>query len=167
MSTKNRIKFLLSILMTIISFYLMVTFLIIPDMKKVSDMQDNISRLEQNIKNLNVIEDNLKDIYNSLKNDYGFLKYFQKGFKKEDIENLLTVFGSNLETEEIYRKSRDSFLEKTFVINIDIDSPKDFYAFLKYIDENSLPIKIDYPIIFEKDKKKIDIRFTAVVYSFE
>jgi len=167
MSTKNRIKFLLSILMTIISFYLMVTFLIVPDMKKVSDMQDNISRLEQNIKNLNVIEDNLKDIYNSLKNDYGFLKYFQKGFKKEDIENLLTVFGSNLEMEEIYSKSRDSFLEKTFVISIDIDSPKDFYAFLKYIDENNLPIKIDYPIIFEKDNEKIDIRFTAVVYSFE
>jgi len=167
MGQKNKIVLLSSIIGTLFIFYAVATFLIIPDIKKSSKLQEDIATLEQNLRNLQNFSENLEDIYSSLKGYNLYLKNFQEGFEKEDLENLFALYAKEVKVEEYLKEDLEKIVKTDFIVDMKIDSPINFYKLIEYINQNSLPIKFDYPIIFEKSENFIDLKLTAVVYSLK
>ena len=166
MNQKNRIIFLSILIFIVALFYLLATFLIIPDMQKSAELKNDIKTLEENIKNLQNIEENLNDLYSSISSYNGYLKYFQESLDKEDLENLFLLYGKDVKIEEIFSENMEKIIKVSFIVDFKIDSPIRFYNLINYINENSLPIKFDYRVIFEKNDRLIDVKFSVVVYSF-
>ncbi|WP_281951472.1 hypothetical protein [Nitrosophilus kaiyonis] len=167
MSSKQKIKFLSIIIAILFLFYFIGTFLIIPDIKKNTQNQENIENLKQEIKNLQNIKENLDDIYASMRGYNKYLRYMHENLDKIDLENLFSLYAKSVVIEKLYTKSKEDLIEKSYIVDMKIDTPKKLYDLIKYINENSMPIKFEYPIIFEKNDHLIDLKFTAVVYFLE
>lgn len=160
---QNKIKYLLFFIFVISFFYATISLFIIPDMQKKQTIENTISLVNSKVKEL-------KKRYSALQNSFidltwyrNYLKNFEGDFSQKDIKPLLEMFGDNIEIKEISKKS-GSVKKIQYSVKLDIKSPKDFYSFLNYIDANFIPIKVEYPIIFKKEKS-LKLRFAMTLYT--
>lgn len=161
----NKIKYLLIAIFLIATFYMFVAFIIIPDLKRKNDLKTDIVKLESKI-------DTLKENYSELQNRYfdlswyrGYLKYLNDRLSAKDLKNILMIYSESVNIKRVDSMQNGKFKIKIFFVTIKIKTPKDFYSFLDYIEKNRLPIKIGYPIEFEK-KDRLKLKFNLFVYSF-
>ncbi|WP_187647313.1 hypothetical protein [Nitrosophilus labii] len=165
MGAKNKIIYLLYTLLFISLFYAVVAFLIIPDMKRAGDLKENISQLESKLKILKEKNSDLQNSFFDLNWYKGYLRYFENGFSKKDLENLLIIYGSEVAVKKVDKNIEENYKVVKYLVSMKIETPKNFYSFLNYVEENRIPIKIEYPIVFEK-KDLIELRFKVALYSF-
>ncbi len=165
MGAKNRIIYLLYTLLFISLFYAVVAFLIIPDMKRAGDLKENISQLESKLKILKEKNNDLQNSFMELTWYKGYLKYFENGFSKKDLENLLIIYGNDVTVKKVNENVEKNYKTAKYLVSMKIETPKNFYSFLNYVEENRIPIKIEYPIVFEK-KDLIELRFNITIFSF-
>ena len=164
MSAKSRIVFLIFIIAVVAFFYLFISFLILPDMHKSANLNQDIKKYEEKIKNLKYLKNSLEDSQAFMRNYNTYFINLKEGLNKEEIKKLFLMYGKDIKIEEILKEDDENFLKTSYIVDMKIDSPKDFYHLISFIIENSLPLKIDYPIIFEKNGQLIDIKFTVFSY---
>ncbi len=160
---QNRIKYLLFSIILISLFYVLISFLIIPDMKSKQSIENEIANTKSKIKDLKIDYKNLQQDLISHPWYRKYLENFDGGFGQKDIRPLLEMFSDDVEIKKIDEKS-DKIKEIKYSVRLTIDSPKDFYLFLDYIDHHFIPIKVEFPIIFQKEKA-LKLNFLMTLYT--
>ncbi|GEM_PF-5566155 len=162
---KERLLYLGLGIGAILTLYVTVAFLIVPDMKRLSDMKQDIVTLEEKNENLKRRIESLQEDLTPLLRYKDYLVRFNKPLQSEEIETMLSLFGEEARVKEGMFYSEDGFKVTEYEASMKVDSPVDFYKAVEYLDTQKIPISIEYPIEFRK-KDKIEISFKMRQYSF-
>lgn len=160
---QNKIKYLLFFIAVISLFYVVIALLIIPDMQKKQSIKNEIAQVNLQVKDLKKSYKQEQESFIDLTWYRNYLENFESGFSKKDIAPLLNMFGENVDIKEIKNKD-GNVKEIKYSVNLEIKSPKDFYLFLDYLDKHYIPIRVDYPIVFKKEKS-LKLHFIMTLYT--
>jgi len=157
----TKIGWLGTILLFLAFSYALITFVIVPDMKRYSETKTGIELLKKEIDEIlqkkAELDEDLIEYGDSEKNSV--LK--RDVPDRKEIEETLGKFGRNVEVQMQKEKKNTIF----YNISMDIEKPAKFYEIFDFIKKEKLPMKIGYPVKFEKKYDMIEVEFTLEIRS--
>ncbi|WP_200762694.1 hypothetical protein [Nitrosophilus alvini] len=145
--------------------YILISFIIIPDMKQYSETKTKIELLKREIDD---ILQKKTDLSKSMGDFAGFEKNLmlaKNTISEKDIEKIIKKYGKNIDIKPQNSVKKDNLYIVLYKISMNIETPVKFYELIEDIKNRKLPLQIDYPVKFEKKDDEIRVEFILKVYS--
>jgi hypothetical protein len=167
-SDNNTIKFLIYVLIFLLSVLILLIFLVIPSIKSYKLNRSELKTFNEKSRYLTEKEIELKKSIESFKNENKkLIKIFDNKFNEKDFIQYSNKYLKNIKLFKVKDNLDKSFDEYNFTASTTTKSPKEFFEFIKNLKNYKSIIKINFPISLESKPNEIDINFNIGVYKSE
>lgn len=93
------------------------------------------------------------------------LTAYDTGFNKQNFQNFVSKFFSEVSLEEVEPKKPDeNFFRYQLNVSVVVKSPQDFYDFLDALSKYENVVKAEFPITMKSENDKINMSFGVRIY---
>jgi cell division protein FtsB len=164
-SENSTIKFLIYVLIFLLSVLALLIFLVIPTIKSYKLNRSDLKTYNEKNENLILKEIELKkNIEIFKKNNNKLIKTFDNKFDEKDFIQYSNKYLKNIKLFKLKGNSNQSFDDYNFTASTSTKSPKEFFEFVKNLKNYKSIIKINFPISLVSKPNKIDINLNMGVY---
>jgi cell division protein FtsB len=164
-SENSTVKFLIYVLIFLISVLALLIFLVIPSIKSYKLNRSELKTFNEKSQYLSEKEIELKKSIKNFKDENKkLIKIFDNQFDEKDFIQYSNKYLKNIKLFKVKDSSDKSFDEYTFSASTTTKSPKEFFEFIKNLKNYKNTIKINFPISLISKPNKIDLNFNIGVY---
>ena len=170
MSKKNTtLKFLIFILIFMIVVFAFVLLFVIPSIKDYKDSKLSYSNSQNLQTELQKEQEELISTLNIIKNkNKNIINTFSQEFKENEFISFTKKYFNDATLVKVHNESNSSALDiYKFNAKIKAKNPKQFYEFVKNLQNYNGIIKINFPITISSKDNFLEINFHMSVYSMK
>lgn len=161
----STIRLLIYILTFLVLILLILLFFIIPNIKSYKISQVELKNIEKKIDDLKQKEDSLKSDLKKINSENRFIiDKFDRDFNKSKFVKFANRYLQDIKITEIKDKNSSKFREYKFSAYSKNSSPKEFFKFIESLKDYESVVKVNFPILLEKQNQKIFIKLVLDIY---
>ena len=164
-SENSTIRVLIYILTFLVLILLILLFFIIPNIKEYKVSEVELKNIEKSIGDLKRKEESLKSELKNINSENSFIiDKFDKDFNKSKFIKFANSYLQDINLTEIKDKNSLKFREYKFSAYTKNSSPKELFKFIESLKDYDSVVKINFPILLEKQNRQIFIKLVLDIY---